>query len=257
MTEQENRDLVIKRMEEFGLVAHDLLTPVYKYRTIEKAKQILTTTKIGFPNALQLRECDKLELHKSLLDLDFSDEEIRKHLAYLEINQTVEYFRENMLSDSLEYFTTNVGILSLGKTATNPPLWERYGEMHKGVCLGFMLPPAQISEHLAFYVNYPLQPKKVKIIDKDTGSISSPEIYYWLCTKHKDFEPEQEVRVISENFSGLATFKKDMLVEIILGRDTTKTEYDLFSQLAIDNGYTAKINKIVVDDEIFGLQIVD
>ena len=48
-----------------------------------------------------------------------------------------------------------------------------------------------------------------------------------------------------------------MVVEIILGRDTTKTEYDLFSQLAVDNGYNVRINKIVVDDEVFGLQIVD
>ena len=244
-------------MEEFGLVSHNLLTPVYKYRTIEQAKQILETSKISFPNAEQLRECDKLELHKSILDLDFSDEEIRKHLEYLEIEQTVEYFREHMLSDSLKYFTTEVGILSLGKTATNSPLWERYANKHKGVCLGFMLPPEGVSDHLAFYVNYPVQPKKVKIIDTDTGGISASGIYYWLCTKHKDFEIEQEVRVISENLCGLAKFKKDMVVEIILGRDTTKTEYDLFSQLAVDNGYNVRINKIVVDDEVFGLQIVD
>ena len=257
MTEQENRDLVIKRLEEFGLVSHDLLTPVYKYRTIEDAKQILTTNKISFPNAEQLRECDKLELHKSILDLDFSDEEIRKHLVYLGINQTVEYFREYMLSDSLEYFRTKVGILSLGKTSTNSPLWERYAEKHKGVCLGFMLPQYQISQHLAFYVNYPPQPKKVKIIDENTGGISSPAIYYWVCTKHVDFKPEEEVRIISENQSGLAEFKKDMLVEIILGRDTSKIEYDLFSQLVIDHGYSVKMNKIVVDDSFFGLQIVD
>lgn len=258
MTIIEQRDLVLEPMKKLGLKPHDLLTPVYKYRSIEWAKETLTTSKLIFSNAERLRTLgDDYELHQSIVDWDFTDVEIIKHIKHLGIDETVDSFRKNKVPQIREYFSTMIGILSLGETATNSHLWERYGDKHKGVCLGIKLPPEGVSNLLPFHINYPPQPDTVKIIDEVTGALNGAAIYYWLCTKREQYKPENEVRVIREDETGSVIFKdgmlpisfeKDMLVEIVLGKDTTETQYKLFSQLASDNGYKVEINKVVVDN---------
>ncbi len=248
-----------ERMVDLGVVPFDLRNPVYKYRSLIDTVEILKSNKLYFPTSVQLN--DKLELHPSILDLSFTKETKEKYLSGFAkrnradlLNLSDEQFRE-MLLNSIEFFKNGVGIFSTCKSSTNSSIWEHYGDNHKGVCLGFVIPKNAFGSHLSFNVHYTDQPKKIKLIDDSEGDITH-DIFYWFCIKQKSFAFEDEVRIIDENGYGLRPFYKEMLFEIILGKDATVDDYNLIKKVVNDVGYPVKrIGKIVIKPDTFGLSI--
>lgn len=248
-----------EKMVNLGISPFDLRNPVYKYRSVQSAVEILQTNKIYFPTSNQLN--DQLELHPSILDISFTKETKERYLKGFALRNNSEIqtmsdaqFSETILN-SVSYFRNNVGIFSTGKTSTNSCLWEHYADNHKGVCLGFASPPNSFATYLSFNVHYTDQPNKIKLISNMEGKIAD-DIFYWFCIKHKSFSFEEEIRIIDGDGYGLRPFRKEMLFEIIMGRDTTEEDYNLVSKTLAANGYQVKrIGKIIVTPNIFGLSI--
>jgi len=251
---------IYNRMVELGVTPYSMEQPVYKYRSMEAAIEILITNQVYFPTAKELERYDRLELHRSILDLSFTQEEKAKHLIALDLGFNDcpdQHYREKIQPLSIEFAKTQIGLFSAGKSPNNGPLWERYGNLHKGICLGFIIPPNTIATDLSFNVNYTKNPTKIKLFDVVGDNPFSNDVFYWLCTKQERYSYEEEVRIINDKGFGFRTFEKGMLFEIILGMDTTERDYNLISKVAADYGYNVKINKIAVDDDDYELKVVE
>jgi hypothetical protein len=250
---------IFKRMIELGVEPFDLRQPIYKYRTFESAKDILKSNQVYFPNSVELK--DKLELHTSLLDLNFTQQEkenyckgfFKRENGRFYVCSDEEYLR--ILQSSIEFFKTQIGIFSTSKTATCSSLWDHYGGSGKGICLGFVIPPNASGTFLSFNINYKHPPIKVKLIDEEEGDISN-DIFYWFCKKDPSYSNEEEVRLINNLGYGLTHFQKDMLFEIIFGIDTTESDCKEVYELIAEYGYpTPRYGKIKIDDNAFGLAV--
>ena len=51
-----------------------------------------------------------------------------------------------MFTQLREVINTDVGVLCFSRTWSNPVLWSHYGERHKGICLGFVVPDECINK---------------------------------------------------------------------------------------------------------------
>ena len=251
---------IYNRMVELGIKPHSMQQPVYKYRSMETAVDILVMNEIYFPTAKELEKYDRLELHKSMLDLSFTQEEKKRHVEGLDLGigicSDIDY-TQKIQPMSIEFAKTQIGLFSVGKSSNNGALWERYGNVHKGVCLGFIIPPNTIATDLSFNVNYTNTPTKIKLFDTVGQNPYSNDVFYWFCTKREWYSYEEEVRIINDKGFGFRPFEKSMLFEIILGMDTTERDYRYISKVAYDYGYRVKVTKIVVDDNDYELKVVD
>ncbi len=244
-----------ERMKELGVKPFNQQQPVYKYRKLQSAIDVIVKNEVYFATAKELEPWDRLELHPSILDLTFTKEEKQKHLKNLGFPDcTDEVYRDTILPLSIEFFKTQIGIFSTGKSPLINPLWEKYGDVHKGVCLGFVIPANTFGTHLSFSVNYTNTPQKVKLIDAEEGDVSN-DVFYWMCTKQQSYVNEEEVRLIDNNGFGVRNFLKEMLFEVIMGIETSDDDLNLISKLLDDNGYShTSISKIKVDSQNFCLQ---
>jgi hypothetical protein len=246
-------------MVEMGVVPFDLRQPIYKYRTIAAAVETIRTNKVYFPNSIELK--DKLELHPSIIDIEFTEETKKKYVdrIFMAVNRVPPPVDNNtltqILTQSVQSIKTQVGIFSSGKSANNSFLWENYGENHSGVCLGFKIPDNAFGSHLSFNVNYTDNPLKIKFINPDNGELTK-DLFYWFCTKDKSYISEQEVRVLAENHCGLTPFVKELISEVIFGRDTTIEDQELIVKILKENDYPVqKFGKIRISDSFYGLKI--
>lgn len=248
---------IYKRMIEMGVAPFNQINPIYKYRNIEKAKEIIQTGKVFFPNSTQLS--DKLELHSSIWNIDFSNDQKEKFLTriYRSVGQEVpenisDDLFKRVLENSIKTMRDETGIFSAGKTATNGLLWENYGDNNSGVCLGFKIPPNSFGTILSFGINYTDNPQRIDFLDQN-GEITC-DWFYWLCTKSKSYISEEEIRLITVNYCGFVPFLKDMLFEIIFAMNTPKEQEQNIIELLKECGYShTRIGKVHTDDKHFGL----
>jgi hypothetical protein len=125
------------------------------------------------------------------------------------------------------------GIVSLGQRATCPLMWSHYGDQHRGVCIGYSVPPD--SQHDLHKVEYGgkrlVDASKVLAMldgDKDAGRQVDEAV---LLRKAASWRYEQEWRLIGER--GLQ-YSRLELEEIIFGmRCTDAVKYAVIA--ALDN----------------------
>lgn len=88
----------------------------------------------------------------------------------------------------------NTGMICFGKTWQNPVMWAHYAEKHRGVCLGFSIEPAVISE-----VKYTDEKIDVELgLHLPKGGLSEDLIKNSLLTKSTSWQYESEWRVLSQ-----------------------------------------------------------
>ena len=92
------------------------------------------------------------------------------------------------------------GMLCFSMSWHNPVLWAHYSDKHRGICIGFKMPPeVEICKDVKYISKRFPFPKSLSIEDTEVGD-------RLLFTKYKSWEYEREVRI----FLGL-TDKEDGL----------------------------------------------
>ncbi|GBE16370.1 hypothetical protein BMS3Abin15_00184 [bacterium BMS3Abin15] len=111
-----------------------------------------------------------------------------------------------------------LGVTCFSKLRDDSLLWNRYGGCENGVCIEIEINDELIDKEY-FHVNY--VPKKIYHIDDFLKSVlEDPYVNYRsiLLTKTLDWEPESEVRLIS-NKQSVKRNLKGSIKEIIIGKN--------------------------------------
>lgn len=117
-------------------------------------------------------------------------------------DHVIEKFQKYHKDSAEEYFNS-IGILSLSKKWNNPLMWSHYTNSHRGFCIGFN------EEHNFFKdfqsefgigninkVIYESNRPFLELSSNKDGNCISKKNMEILCTKSKDWEYEDEYRII-------------------------------------------------------------
>ena len=165
---------------------------LYKYIDIVGAKCMLANQNLQFTNAAQLN--DPFDCHPKLLD--YSNVPKRK----LQGGIPEEWWKEKKENDALN-LRNETWLCSLSKVNDSILMWAHYCYNHKGVCIGLDLdkvmesvPPMFGTIHIKPLV---LDVQYKSIIERPDGYCNTIDLFYYQWqTKAKEWEYEQEVRLV-------------------------------------------------------------
>lgn len=243
---------------------------LYKYLDIDGAKKMLSNSNLQYTNATKFN--DPFDSHPSLIDFSKVPLEMCKAwppniIEEVESNRYIRY-REN------------IWICCLSKVFDSLLMWSYYNS-HKGVCIGLNM------ENVAKYLNtshglmvtkYGIEVQYRDIIDKPDYFRGEADFFYQICTKGKDWEHEQEIRLfISKPFPICMALPykpkdkneiidwKDMRAYpkigrecfefVYLGVNIDKKEKDEIIQIAKEVNPDIKINQMEINSNAFRLDV--
>lgn len=172
---------------------------LYKYLDIVGAKSMIGNQNLQFTNASQLN--DPFDCHPKLID--YSNVPNAKTQGRI----PKEWLIEKGEGDALN-LRDNTWLCSLSKVKDSILMWSHYCYNHRGVCIGLdidrvieAVPPlfgSVYSKPLVLDVQYK------DIIERPNAYLYSNDIFFYQWkTKAKEWEYEQEVRLVMPNPSGL------------------------------------------------------
>ncbi len=166
---------------------------LYKYLDAQGGAGMLYNRSLMFTNATQLN--DPFDCHQDLVDYSNAPSEVfapwdQETIERLEVNRT-------------ERLRNDTWICSLSKVYNSLLMWTFYAKNHQGVCVGINMDKAkQYLDHLTgTFIECPqIEVKYKSISEKPDGFKDKIDSFsYQLGTKAKEWEYEQEVRLISVN----------------------------------------------------------
>lgn len=172
---------------------------LYKYLDIEGAKCMIKNQNLQFTNATQLN--DPFDCHPKLLDYS-NFPEIKR-----EGGMPKEWWIEKEENEALN-LRNNTWLCSLSKVNDSLLMWSHYCYSHKGLCIGLDIDKVMESVPLMFGTIC-LQPLVVEVqyknlIERPEAHNRRDDVYrYQWGTKGKDWEYEQEVRLVIPNPSSM------------------------------------------------------
>ena len=161
---------------------------LYKYLNITGGIMMLGNRTLQYTNASQLN--DPFDCHPNLLDYSDIPQQIRG-------NVPEEWYREKKEHDALN-LRKDTWLCSLSKINDSLLMWAHYCYNHKGICVGL-----DIDKVLAcfpeFFGTVYLKPFVWEVHYQDIigrPNFTKSPWEYQLMTKAKDWEYEQEVRLV-------------------------------------------------------------
>lgn len=166
---------------------------LYKYIDIDGGKSMIENQDLQFSNACILN--DPFDCHPKLID--FSNEPIPKLFKDIP-----DFFDIGIEETNAENLRNNAYLCSLSKVKDSLLMWAHYCYNHKGICIGLNIDKVLESVPPLFCSSY-IEPLIIKVKYQDI--IKRPDAYksridiysYQLGTKAKDWEYEQEVRLVA------------------------------------------------------------
>lgn len=168
---------------------------LYKYLDITGAKCMIGNKNLQFTNASQLN--DPFDCHPKLLDYS----KVPKHKLQGWIPE--KWWIEKEENDALN-LRNNTWLCSLSKVNDSILMWAHYCYNYKGVCIGLDIDKVMQSVPPMFGEIY-LQPLVLdvqykSIIERPNGYCNAMGLFnYQWQTKAKEWEYEQEVRLVMQN----------------------------------------------------------
>ena len=162
---------------------------LYKYLDITGAKCMIGNSDLQFTNATQLN--DPFDCHPSLID----------HEKNIDPNShwPKEWLIEKEVLDSTN-LRNDTWLCSFSKINDSILMWAHYCYNHKGVCIGLDIDKAlEGMPQMCGQIYLKPFPLEVQYMDKLVASNTYRPFepyYHQLATKAKDWEYEQEVRLI-------------------------------------------------------------
>ena len=167
------------------------MTKLFKYLDADGAFKMLKNRTLQFTNATQLN--DPFDCHPSLIEFS----KVPKEKTQIWSAKDIELLESNRYCRNRE----NAWLCSLSKVYDSLLMWSYYTK-HQGVCIGLDMEktrPYLAQMHgkiLIGCIEWEVQYKDV--LDKpDYFSDNEDFFHYQMTTKAKDWEHEQEVRLIS------------------------------------------------------------
>lgn len=236
---------------------------VYKYEGFETAfdKIILgNTLMFAKPSTFN----DPFDCNEYLLKPQLTDEMVEKALDSSGENLSTEYrsrLKNNLkdperIASILREEKEQFKMTCFSRISDETLMWSHYAEKHSGICIGFKFPIDYQEKFILCGVRYE---NEVKPIDGATDFLRTS--LYWLTTKSKRWDYENEVRAITktipEKDRQTIEFDKTHITEIIFGCNVTETKIDesikKINQTELSrNGI--EFNRMIIDKNSFLLK---
>ncbi|HEX6372499.1 MAG TPA: DUF2971 domain-containing protein [Longimicrobium sp.] len=201
------------------------------------------------------------ELQETRLDAAL-DDAVKLLVASLEKNPQarsgIRQILERIEHRNIQKEIDERGIACFSRSEYILLLWSHYAGKHTGVCLKFDISKDEEFFNAPYLIDYPERMPRFNMIDILLKRPHSGIVQHALATKSKDWEYEQEVRIVKWSrfgpFRGLINFNRDSLIEVCFGYRTSLEDKEKISSLLYRSGYRnteVYEMKLRVDD--FGL----
>lgn len=220
-------------------------TIIYKYAPFETALKIITNNSLLFSPPTSFN--DPFDLTNALIDKSFTKNDLRTWLdSFSDLEPPIKemLFNSkwkdqnqfmNIFDAVLNKFKAVAGISCFSKSFKKTLMWSHYADKHAGICLGFNIVPIGIPKFSLLEVNY-----VDKIVAVNYFNKKHVALLYWLYTKSKVWQYEEEVRAVYQEANGLINFHPHSLREIYYGVRTTQEQRDKVNGLLSDLKYRVK-----------------
>ncbi|MBH8559866.1 DUF2971 domain-containing protein [Hymenobacter negativus] len=226
-------------------IAHERIPGhLYKYRdTGENTKKIFTQSKLYFAKPHQFNDpfdcqltidttCTKAELMHFI-------KRNNSHFSRAEGRRMVEKYMDNpsllrtVVNEAARESLGRTGICCFGPNNHSLLMWAHYSDSHRGLCLKFDVAADPDAFVFPFKVKYRDNYPRLNHIRAPEGA----SVREMVTTKSKDWEYENEYRVMKFQDAGLHSFKKAALVGVTFGCKASDAFIKEIKTLAADNGF--------------------
>lgn len=213
---------------------------VYKFRTIEKASNILQSQEFYFSSPADFNDPFDCSLDEekqySLSDFNAWISSLKNELTQQKIKNLTRAYESkhqefNDIVKEIKTKAVNIrGVLALSKTNKNILLWSHYADNHTGVAIKlniakdpdfFAIPQNMIYTKNYNPLNY-LRNSKKSILDT-------------LSTKSIDWEYEEEIRVYKSSV-GVHKINAKAITDVFFGVKTESIDIEKIKQICSQNG---------------------
>ena len=228
---------------------------LYKYRNEEQAIRFLINQEIYFSNYKEFN--DPFE-GSANLNTDFTPQQffyslISGGLSTVAAAEVTMKFKngtfdgKNVLIDAVEEAKDSIGYYCMSSRPDNLLMWAHYANSHYGVCFKFDI----LEDIDTFLVPVPIEYNS----DFIDFNVLNSDILSLIRRKSRDWEYEQEVRIIKPDFHGLKKVKNTALKEIIFGCRTCEGKREEIMKEALNNGFTDVAFSEAIKSDSFELLI--
>ncbi len=166
---------------------------------------------------------DPFEFHTGLIKADI-DSNYMDTLFYprlssfteieiAEVKKEVLKDAEKLINDFrkvMEYQKKSFKVTSFSNEFDEILMWSHYGDKHGGICVGFL--SSAFASNDLMPVNYVKDFQPINYLEDKEGAFN-----YWMTTKYKKWNYENEVRLLNPTETEFAYFDLSMVTEIIFG----------------------------------------
>lgn len=240
----------------YGILNGQFPRHLYKYRTYDQARQIISNPALFFPSYENLNdpfecfaeiECSasKAEWYQYILLQGIPQEDA---VYWSEMISKDKSRQQEVISEAIEAIKKQIGILSLSINPLETLLWSHYAQGHMGVCIEFDLlkdietfnfPIEVIYDNDVIKFNY------IRTQIRESGVTNTTPLYH----KTKDWEYEAEYRVLKLGQANkLVKINPHAISSVIFGAKTIPQQIRELSHLIKDKGFDwVQLKKIKID----------
>ncbi len=238
---------------------------LYKYRAVDKySLNYLISNEVYFAKTNSFNDPFDSQILPSrllgeleIIGIDVSSSPLRRHDGFLE--------------DRLDGF----GVFCLSCKNNDILMWSHYADSHKGICFGFKKPfHHYIPNEAPIYsrdIDYIERHPYIDVYnDYNRGDVYNSENEFdnhmkmaldllnaSLTQKHKSWEYEEEIRIISEEGPKPMSFKPEALESVVLGMNISPADTKIVKELLAHRKWShVKIYKAQPKAAELGLDIV-
>jgi len=155
----------------------------------------------------------------------------------------IELINENKLIKDAKNQVNETGICCFSATNNNLLMWSHYSDAHKGVCVGYSVDRLKEVFSNIYRVKYG---KKFPLVKFKVNSFA--EVPKKIMThKSIDWKYEKEIRIIHQ--SGLHSFKRKAIKEIIFGLNTPISQIKSIMALLFQLDYKhVELKQVIISD---------
>lgn len=239
---------------------------IYKYSDFDTAiDKILIGSTLRFRNPAEFN--DPFDCHESLLKINHKKEIVKEALNSAKLNLTRKQKRkfEREIFEKANYAPLIKKELNRTKlscfSAINDEvlMWSHYADKHRGVCIGFDFPHKYDEKFILCPMKY-----LDRIIPLDGTSDVVRTILYWMTTKSKRWEYEDEIRAITNAKSTTSfediTYERKYVREIRFGCKVSNDRINNAMGKLKQNGFdlaNIAIKRMLINEDTFLLKEKD
>lgn len=234
----------ITRLEELVKKTNNIqpsldLKYIYKYMSIKNLKLLLGNGSLHFSKVSNFNDpfefCAHVKISNNINELatELSQNDLQLHKRKIKrtIRERGLIEFQKLSQEQLNETLSNTKVCCFSTKHNDILMWSHYADNHQGVCLKFdttlsnllnIAEKVQYSQDMPSYV-YPTEFKK--------------GLHSQLYTKAKDWEYENEVRILNPFSDENIKFEKESLVQIIFGCCTKDYVIGEIKKLAYNSGF--------------------